>query len=182
MHFFNCPSSQGQYIRRHDHIRDAIIVDQIGDAIRPEYPYDIGVEREPLVRAHLPPAPPGGEEAMEVEADNTDARLAEDSDDIAYIEEMQRPYGLRCPSGTCANATKQTTRPPGSAVETLGCIPTAPASSWMWLWGMPLHPPTASPRRYQMSPRTPRRMPPLLVGDRVNTAAARENIRSMLLI
>ncbi len=27
---------------------------------------------------------------------------------------------------------------------------------------------TASPRRYQMSPRTPRRMPPLLVGDRVN--------------
>jgi hypothetical protein len=25
---------------------------------------------------------------MEVEADNTDARLAEDSDDIAYIEEM----------------------------------------------------------------------------------------------
>ena len=29
---------------------------------------------------------------MEVEADNTDARLAEDSNDIAYIEEMQRPY------------------------------------------------------------------------------------------
>ena len=29
---------------------------------------------------------------MEVEADNTDARLAEDSDDIAYIDEMQRPY------------------------------------------------------------------------------------------
>jgi hypothetical protein len=96
MHFFHCLSSQGQYIRRHDHIRDAII-DQIGDAIRPEDPYDIGVEREPLVRAHLPPspdpppAPPGGEEAMEVEADNTDARLAEDSYDIAYIDEMQRP-------------------------------------------------------------------------------------------
>ena len=29
---------------------------------------------------------------MEVKADNTDARLAEDSNDIAYIEEMQRPY------------------------------------------------------------------------------------------
>ena len=30
---------------------------------------------------------------MEVEAaDNTDARLAEDSDDIAYIDETQRPY------------------------------------------------------------------------------------------
>jgi hypothetical protein len=85
MHFFHCPSSQGQFI-------------QIGDAIRPEDPYDIGVERKPLVRAHLPPSPdpppalPGGEEAMEVEADNTDARLAEDSDDIAYIDEMQRPY------------------------------------------------------------------------------------------
>ena len=47
MHFFHCPSSQGQYIRRHDHNRDAII-DQIGDAIRPdEDPYDIEVEREP---------------------------------------------------------------------------------------------------------------------------------------
>jgi hypothetical protein len=97
MHFFQCPSSQGQYIRRHDNIRDAII-DQIGDTIRPEDPFDIGVEREPLIRAHLPPspdpppAPPGGEEAMEVEADNNDARLAEDSDDIAYIEELQRPY------------------------------------------------------------------------------------------
>jgi hypothetical protein len=29
---------------------------------------------------------------MEVEADNTDARLAEDCNDIAYIEEIQRPY------------------------------------------------------------------------------------------
>jgi hypothetical protein len=35
MHFFHCPSNQGQYVRRHDHIRDAII-DQIDDAIRPE--------------------------------------------------------------------------------------------------------------------------------------------------
>ncbi len=94
MHFFHCPS-QGLYIRRHDHIRDAII-DQIGDAIRPEHPFDIGVEREPLVRAHLPPSPdpppatPGGEEAMEVEADNTDARLKDNN--FAYIEV---PSGLR---------------------------------------------------------------------------------------
>ena len=29
---------------------------------------------------------------MEVEADNTDARLAKDSNDISYIEEMQRLY------------------------------------------------------------------------------------------
>ena len=71
MHFFHCPSSQGQYIRRNDHNRDAII-DQIGDAIRPdEDPYNIEVEHEPPVRAHLPPSPnpppaPPGEEAMEV--------------------------------------------------------------------------------------------------------------------
>ena len=32
MHIFHCPSSQGQFIRRHNHIRDAIM-DQIGDAI-----------------------------------------------------------------------------------------------------------------------------------------------------
>ena len=67
------------------------IIDQISD------PYDIEVEREPLVQAHLPPlldpppAPPG-EKAMEVEADHTDARLAEDNNDIAYIEEIQRRY------------------------------------------------------------------------------------------
>ena len=29
---------------------------------------------------------------MEVKADNTDARLAEDSNDITYIEEIQRSY------------------------------------------------------------------------------------------
>ncbi len=50
MHFFHCPSSQGQYIRRQDHIRVAII-DQIGD----EDPYDIGVERE-TTGASAPPA------------------------------------------------------------------------------------------------------------------------------
>ena len=41
--------------------------------------------------------------------------------------------------------------PPGSAVETLGCIPMAPAFSWIWLLGTPLHPIyTASPRRHQI--------------------------------
>ena len=44
MHFFHCPSSQGQYIRRHDHIRDAII-DYISDALHPDDdPSDIEVE------------------------------------------------------------------------------------------------------------------------------------------
>ncbi len=32
MHFFHCPSSQGQFIRRHNHIRDTIMF-QIADAI-----------------------------------------------------------------------------------------------------------------------------------------------------
>ena len=32
MHFFHCPSSQGQFICRHNHIRDAIM-DQIGDSV-----------------------------------------------------------------------------------------------------------------------------------------------------
>jgi hypothetical protein len=76
-----------------------------------------------------------------MEVDITDARLAEDSDDITYIDEMQRLYRYPRPART-----------PGSVVETLGCIPTAPASSWMWLWGTPLHLSTACPRRHQMSP------------------------------
>ena len=75
------------------------IIDQIGYAIRLD-PYDIEVERELFfVRAHLPPshdpppAPPG-EEAMAVEL-GPDSLLAKDGDDIAYIEEMQRPYWSR---------------------------------------------------------------------------------------
>ena len=45
-------------IRRHDHIRDASIIDQIGDALRPDDgPSDIEVECESLVRAHILPPP-----------------------------------------------------------------------------------------------------------------------------
>ena len=65
MHFFHRPSSQGQFIRRHNHIRDAIM-DQIGDAIdmQPHEGPHIDVEWEPLVLAHVsitpdpPPSPP----------------------------------------------------------------------------------------------------------------------------
>ena len=75
MHFFHCPSSQGQFIRRHNHIRDAIM-DQIGDAIdmRSHEGPHIEVEWESLVLAHVsltldpPPSPPRADEAMEVEA------------------------------------------------------------------------------------------------------------------
>ena len=96
LHFFHCPSSQGQYIRRHDHIRDSI-VDLLGEALRPEHgPYD--VEVEPRVRAHIsqppadptPPLPADG--AMEVDANTTSADPGADSEDVAFIEEAQRPY------------------------------------------------------------------------------------------
>ncbi len=60
-----------------------------------EDPFDIEVERGPLMRTtadpHLP-APPG-EEAMADEP-GPDARLAKDSNDIAYIEEMQRQRNI----------------------------------------------------------------------------------------
>ena len=56
MHFFHCPSSQGQFIRCHNHIRDAIM-DQIGDAIdmRPHEGPHIEVDWEPLVLARISP-------------------------------------------------------------------------------------------------------------------------------
>ena len=111
MHFFHCPSSQGQYIRRHDHIRDAIIIDQIGDAIRPDKdPQDIEVEREPLVRVRLPPSPdpppaPPGEEAMTVEQ-GPDARLARlrTVPTSHTSKKCSALTGLGCPSGTSASA------------------------------------------------------------------------------
>jgi hypothetical protein len=85
------------------------------------------------------------------------------------------PTGPRCPSGTNANTTKQT-RPPCSAVETLGCIPMAPpASSWMWLWGTLLTVPfSRKPPPPPDEPPGPRRMPQPLIGNRVNAAAVDE--------
>ncbi len=60
MHFFHCPSSQGQFICRHNHIRDAIMDQIIGDSVdnQPgnEGPH-IEVEWEPLVLARAPPTP-----------------------------------------------------------------------------------------------------------------------------
>jgi hypothetical protein len=96
MHFFHCPSSQGQFIRRHNHIRDAIM-DQIGDAVdmRPDEGPHIEVEWEPRVLAHVsasssaPPAPSraDGDEEMEVEA--VAPRFAE-GDEEECIEEAGR--------------------------------------------------------------------------------------------
>ena len=95
MHFFHCPSSQGQFICRHNHIRDAIM-DQIGDSVdtRPdgEGPH-IGVQWEPRVFAHVsprpdaPPTPSRAAEAMEVEGG---APRFADGDEEEYIEEAGR--------------------------------------------------------------------------------------------
>jgi hypothetical protein len=56
MHFFHCPSSQGQFICRHNHIRDAIM-DQIGDAIdmRPPYRGGMGAACARTCLAHARP-------------------------------------------------------------------------------------------------------------------------------
>ena len=93
MHFFHCPSSQGQFICRHNHIRDAIM-DQIGDArdMRPDEGPHIAVEWEPRVQAHIPPTadpqPRTDEAMMEVEA--VAPRFAE-GDEEECIEEALRP-------------------------------------------------------------------------------------------
>ena len=112
MHFFHCPSSQDQYIRRHDHIWDAII-DQIGDTIRREDPYDNEVEHEPLVRAHLPP-PLDSSLASSPQRGKYGSRGGQHrclyvSQRAATSSRISKrcsvPTGPRCPSGTRANAT-----------------------------------------------------------------------------
>jgi hypothetical protein len=112
MHFFHCPSSQGQFICRRNHIRDAIM-DQIGDSVdnQPgnEGPH-IEVEWEPLMLARAPPmpepppSPPRADGAMEVEA-------------------VVPPPPLRERRGGRVHRTK----PPGSAAATSLSTLTAPA-------------------------------------------------------
>ena len=59
LHFFHCRSSQGQFLRRHDHIRDALL-DQIF-AAWDDSAYRFSAEIEPLVRlftaSTVPPRP-----------------------------------------------------------------------------------------------------------------------------
>ena len=108
LHFFHCPSSQGQYIRRQDHIRDALI-DQIGDAIRPdEDPYDIEVEREPFVRAHLKPSPDPHQPFPERKQWQTSQApmlvLLRTVTTSRTSKSCSALTGLRVPSGTSASA------------------------------------------------------------------------------
>ena len=91
---------------------------------------------------------------MEVEADNTDARLAEDSNDITYIEEMQRSYR----SQMSIRDLRERNIADKAARQCRGDIGVYTDGSRLLVdvaEGTPLHPPTAGPRRYQMSPRTP---------------------------
>ena len=100
MHFFHCPSSQGQFIRRHNHIRDAIS-DQLAESVRHDNtcPYDVSVELEPLVRHYLPPPPlpPSIDgDAMEIDpVVGTTVVPFEGDDDEEYIEEARRPHQSR---------------------------------------------------------------------------------------
>ena len=119
---------------------------------------------------------------MEVQVDNTDARLAEDSNDTAYIEEMQRPYRSQMSirdlreRNIADKAARQCRGDIGVYTDgsrllvdvAVGDATTAPSYA------------TASTRRHQMSPWTPRRMPPPLVGDRANAAAAKMMLTSRI--
>ena len=129
MHFFHCPSSQGQFICRHNHIRDAIM-DQIGDSVdnQPgnEGPH-IEVEWEPLVLARAPPmpdpppSPPRADGAMEVEAVVPGGARRTGS--------SRRPGEFArqlCLSPTFDSATSRT-KPPGSAAAISQSTWTAPA-------------------------------------------------------
>ena len=97
MHFFHCPSSQGQFIRRHNHICDAIM-DQVADSVRSDTClFDIAVESEPLLRLCLPALPSPSSSAVAegvMEIDTTTAQFADD-DNEEYIEEARRPYRAR---------------------------------------------------------------------------------------
>ena len=96
MHFFHCPSSQGQFIRRHNHIRDAIS-DQLAESVRHDTcPYDVSVELEPLVRHCLPAPPlPPSDGAMETDPVVGALIQFEDDDEEEYIEEARRPLQPR---------------------------------------------------------------------------------------
>ena len=57
LNFIHCRSSQGQFIRRHDHIRDALH-DTIAASVRDDTPYNISVTIiEPLTRLLSVPDP-----------------------------------------------------------------------------------------------------------------------------
>jgi hypothetical protein len=93
MHFLHCPSSQGQFIRRHDHICDAIY-DQLAESARTANDRRvIALTREPLLAGSIPATSAAGE-AMEIDpAEDTAAQFADDEVE-EYVGEAQRRY---CP-------------------------------------------------------------------------------------
>ena len=98
LHFFHCRSSQGQFIRRHDHIRDALH-DMIGASVRDDTPYNISLTIEPLVRLlSIPdslasaPDPPDEEndpDAMDI------AAAVDAAENTHHIEDIPRLYCAR---------------------------------------------------------------------------------------
>eukprot|EP01036_Dinobryon_divergens_P061879 gene61879-biopygen31300 len=91
MHFLHCPSSQGQFIRRHNHICDAIY-DQLAESTRTANDRVLALTREPLLARSIP-APSATSEAMEIDPTEDAAAQFADGDAEEYVGEAQRRYG-----------------------------------------------------------------------------------------
>jgi hypothetical protein len=96
LHFFHCRSSQGQFIRRREHIRDALH-DMICASVRDDdTPYNISLTIEPLVlllsipdslaSAPDPPDKENNPDAMDI------AAAVDAAEDTHYIEDIPRLY------------------------------------------------------------------------------------------
>ena len=115
IHFFHCRISQGQFNRRHDHIRDALH-DMTGASVRDDTPYNISVTREPLVRllsipdpfasASYPPHEESDLDAMSI------AAAVDNAEDTHYIEDIPHLY--------CARMTLADRRTRGTEDKTVG--------------------------------------------------------------
>ena len=91
MHFLHCPSNQGQFIRRHNHICDAIY-DQLAESTRTATDRVLALTREPLLARSIP-APSTTGEAMEIDPTEDTAAQFADGDAEEYVGEAQRRYG-----------------------------------------------------------------------------------------
>ena len=95
---FHCRrSQQGQLIRRHDHMRDALH-DMIGASIRDDTPYNISLTIEPLVRLFfsIPDSLASTPDPPDEEKNDPDAMdIAAAMDAADYIEDIPRLYFAR---------------------------------------------------------------------------------------
>ena len=111
--FFHCRISQGQFNRRHDHIRDALH-DMTGASVRDDTPYNISVTREPLVRLLSIPDPLASASypPHDLDAIMGIAAAVDNAEDTHYIEDIPRLY--------CARTTLADRRARGTEDKTVG--------------------------------------------------------------